>query len=332
MTPDQARVRARKALVTVADGGDPVAERHAERARVTTVKRLAEAYIERHAKPHRKSWKEDKRRSEKYIVPALGHLVLKDVRRSDIAALHAKIGTAAPVEANRVVQLLRAMFNKAIAWGDLPEGARNPAEMDRRGDRGVRAFRERPRERWVTPAEMPKLLEAIGSEENVFIRAAFRLYLLTGLRKNELLRSKWDDIDLECGQWRVARKGGDTDVVPLVGPAVEILRSLPRYRENPHVFPGHKRGTHLVNIDKNWQAIREKAGREDVTIHDLRRSVGSWMATAGVSLQIIGQVLGHAPDDVKATAIYARLARDAARGALEDYAARLMAAENGGAS
>lgn len=330
LTLHQARKMAKQELARVRLGADPIAERKQERSearKADSVKAFAAVYVELHAKPHRRSWKEDQRRLEKYILPILGRRRLEEVLRSDVEALHARIGTEAATEANRVVQLLRLVFNKGIAWGHLPPGSENPAAMDRRGDHGVKAFRERSRTRWVTPAEMPRLLEAIGGEDNVFIRAAFRLYLLVPLRKLELLRARWEHIDFRAREWRVPHtKSGEPHVVPLSSPALAILEALPRLAGNPHVFPGHKHGSHLVNIDKNWRAVRERAGCPDIRIHDLRRSVGSWMANSGVSLQVIGQVLGHAPGDVQATAIYARLQRDAARDALEAHGAALLGA------
>lgn len=332
LTVDQARKKARKELVRVMDGEDPVAERKAARAKADTVKDFAGLWLDRHAKPHRKGiWREDKRRIENRITPKLGHRALQDVKRADVEALHSEIGADAPTEANRVVQLLRAMFTKAIAWGYLPEGATNPAAMDRSGDSGVKRFKETSRTRFVTPAEMPRLVEAVNGEANIFIRAALMLYLLTGLRKNELLRAKWADIDLEARTWAVTERKGDAHTVPLPEPAVAILRGLPRFQDNPHVFPGHKKGSHLVNIAKNWRTVREKAGCVDVTLHDLRRTVGSWLASSGVSLAIVGQVLGHAPGDVQATAIYARLQQETARQALDQHAERLMGVVNGGA-
>jgi integrase len=334
MSLKDARTEAKDALARIAKGGDPLREKQAERAqlqRAGTVKAFATLYIERHAKPHRTgSWKEDERRVEKYIVPHLGHRQLLDVRRTDVQSLHATIGTTAAVEANRVVQLLRSMFNKAAAWGHLPADAENPAIMDRAGDRGVKAFKERSRERWVTRLEMPRLLRAISEEENVYVRAAFRLFLLVPLRRRELLRAEWRDIDFDAREWRVPKqKGGGSHTVPLSEPAIDVLRSLPRVLGNPHVFPGHRRGSHLTNINGNWTAVRARAGLEDITLHDLRRSVASWMASSGVSLQVIGQVLGHAPGDLKATSIYARLQRDAAREALDAHAEALLAVEHG---
>jgi len=78
----------------------------------------------------------------------------------------------------------------------------------------------------------------------------------------------------------------------------------------------------LVNIDKPWRRIREKAGIVDVRLHDLRRTVGSWMAQAGSPLLLIGKVLGH--KDVKTTKIYTHFAQDHVKEALETHGKRLM--------
>jgi integrase len=103
--------------------------------------------------------------------------------------------------------------------------------------------------------------------------------------------------------------------IPLSGPAVAVLQRIVRYTDNPYVFPGSKKGEHLVNITKPWYRVREAAGVEDVRLHDLRRTVGSWLASAGNSLPLIGKVLNHS--SVQTTAVYARLAQDQARDALE---------------
>lgn len=101
-----------------------------------------------------------------------------------------------------------------------------------------------------------------------------------------------------------------------------ILREIPRIESNPYVLPGLKKGTHLVNIDKPWQRVRKAAGVEDVRFHDLRRTVGSWLAQAGNSLHLIGRVLNHA--NPATTAIYARFGEDHVRAALEAHSTRIL--------
>lgn len=209
------------------------------------------------------------------------------------------------------------MFELARRWAFLPETAANPA-------RGIDKFKEHKRDRWVTPEELPKLAAAIAREPNLYIRAALWLYLLTGVRKTELLKARWDDVDfVRCALRLPETKAGRIHYVPLSAPAVAILQALPRQEANPYVLPGQRAGQHVVNVDDSWQRARKEAGVEDVRLHDLRRTVGSWLALAGNSLPLIGRVLNHT--DPKTTAIYARLGDDPARQALADHAERITA-------
>ena len=310
LTLEQARKLARTELLKVKSGADPQAERRKARL-ASDVRGLADVYLERHAKARKKSWKEDERRLNKYVLPALGSRKIADVKRADVARLHTRIGDTKPYEANRVLALVAVMFNKAAEWGLLDEGAPNPAAR-------VQPFKERSRDRWITPTELPKLVEAIEAEPNPYIQAAFRLYLLTGLRRNELLGLQWKDVDFERRELRLDdTKAGRSHVVPLSAPALEVLRSLPRTIGNAYVLPGHIRGKPLVNVSKPWQRIRKRAGMEDVRLHDLRRTVGSWLAAGGASLPLIGKVLNHS--NASTTQVYARLAEDATRTALEQH-------------
>jgi integrase len=333
LTLQQARDHARKALVDAKNGNDPIEARRKARLG-STVRELAELYLERHAKPHKKTWQEDARRLTKWVVPALGTRKAEEVKRADVARLHGRIGKAAPYEANRVLALVAVMFTKAAEWGLVDENAPNPAAR-------VQPYKERSRDRWVTPAELPALVKAINAEPSPYVRAAMKLYLLTGLRRNELLGLRWKDVDFERRELRLSdTKAGRSHVVPLSTHAIEVLGELPRQLGNAHVFPGDKPGKPLVNIAKSWRRVRarlwlatnpEKAaelrerasaevasGRkhagkgpaavearlitlaqreagsdETLRLHDLRRTVGSWLATSGASLPLIGKVLNH---------------------------------------
>src|SRR5690606_28252923 len=142
--------------VAVLDGGDPVEEQQQAR-RAATLKEFAVEYIDRHARPRKKSWPQDERRLKSRILPALGSRKLAAITRNDVARLHQRIGENASYEANRTLALLRKMFALAEQWGVVPEGHPNPA-------RGVEPYRERSRDRWVTPEEMPRLMAAINEE------------------------------------------------------------------------------------------------------------------------------------------------------------------------
>jgi integrase len=141
----------------------------------------------------------------------------------------------------------------------------------------------------------------------------------------ELLQARWDDLDWDRGQLRLPQtKSGDEQTATLSAPALAILQATPRLDGNPFIFPGHIKQRHLVNIAKPWDRIRTAAGMPDLRLHDLRRSVGSWMTQAGVDLNLIKDALRHA--DLNTTLTYARLGADAARDAMEAHGEQVLAA------
>ena len=317
LTLDQARTKARAELAKVeTEGADPLEARQRE-AQGETMRDLCAAYMERHGNG-KKSGAADLRRITQHILPAWGSMKARAVKRADVAALHRKIGTRAPYEANRTLALLSKMFSLADRWGFVPEGHPNPA-------RDIDRFKEQKRDRWVTPEELPRLAQAINEEPNESARFALWLYLLTGARKTELLTARWEHIDWTRAELKLPdTKAGRVHYLPLSGPALALLREIPRVEGNPFVLPGKLAGAHLVNISKPWNRVRAAAGVEDVRLHDLRRTVGSWLAQAGNSLHLIGRVLNHSNQST--TAVYARFGEDSVRAALEQHGARIMGA------
>ncbi len=251
MTLKQARDEAKDRLAEVRRGSDPLESRRKERS-ADTVASFADIYMEDHAKPRKRSWREDRRRLSRYIVPAIGKLKLTEVRRADVARLHKAIGRTKPYEANRVLALISVFFSKAAEWGYLPEGAPNPAK-------NVQRLEERSREQYVKPDQMPALAAAIDSETNPYVRAAFKLYLLTGLRRSELLSLRWSAVDLRAHRVRLEdTKAKRAHEVHLSEPAAMILMALPRQLGSPYVFPGRRPGKPLVNVTKPWHRIRAR--------------------------------------------------------------------------
>lgn len=317
ITVEQARKKALSLLSAVNDGEDPAQEKKDKRKGLS-VRELGSIYIERHAKPRKRSWKEDQRRLDKFVTPALGSKAIAEITRVDVSRLHDKIGKETKIEANRVLALVSGMFALAEDWGFLPEGHANPAKR-------VKKFPEHSRDRWVTHAEFPRLFAAIQTEENPYARAFFLLALLLGCRRSELLQAKWENVNLDRRELRLPNtKAGNTHTLPLSTEAVAILESLPRMLGNPHVFPSSVAPrAPMRDVRNQWERIKADAKLEDVTLHDLRRTVGSWLATSGASLPLIGKVLNHA--DPSTTSIYARLAEDSARTALDQHAERIFA-------
>ncbi len=316
VTVEQARKKTMSLLAAVNNGEDPAEDRRQKR-NALLVRELADTYIDRHAKRRKRTWAEDERRLKKYVRPAFGSKSIVEVTRADVSRLHDKIGHTAKVEANRVLALVSVMFTLAEEWGFLPGGHVNPAKR-------VKPFAEHSRDRWVTHAEFPRLWSAIQSEESPYARAFFVLALLLGCRRSELLQAKWKNVDLTRRELRLPNtKAGNTHTLPLSERAAGVLFGLPQMLGNPHVFPSSVQPkAPMRDVKRQWRRIRKEAGLEDVRLHDLRRTVGSWLATSGASLPLIGKVLNHA--DASTTAIYARLAEDAARSALDQHAERIF--------
>jgi integrase len=219
-----------------------------------------------------------------------------------------------PYQANRTLALIRAMYNKADALGWKGD---NPAT-------GIERFPEKARDRFLLPEELPKFFAALVEEPNPVLQAFFLLCLLTGARRSNVEAMRWDEISWELAQWRIPdTKGGVPVVVPLVPAAIAVLKRLQETVKSEWVLPG-RRGGHLTTPGIAWKRLLKRAGLEDLRIHDLRRSLGSWQALTGASLPIIGKSLGHSRPET--TAIYARLTLDPVRQAVERATEAMMQA------
>jgi integrase len=325
-----------KALETAAAAGrgeDPAEARARERGELT-FGRLAERYMDAYAHARKRTSNQDERMLRDVLprqgtdkedlgpapVPAGWRLRrLSDITRDTVAQLHARLGRErGTYQANRVLALIRAMFNLAHAWGLLD--GENPA-------RGVRMFKEEKRDRFLAPDELKRVLEQLEAEPDRRWRAYFKLALLLGPRKGELLSAKWEDFDLASRTWRLPQtKAGRPHLLPLPSAAVETLEQLPSQardpKASPWLFPSPTAMSgHLEDPKKSWQRIRDRAGVKGVRVHDLRRTLGSWLAASGYGLPLIGRVLNHT--QAQTTAVYARLDLEPVRAALEANA-RLM--------
>jgi len=296
LTLDEARRKAKRYLGQVADHLDPQAMSDEERATVT-IRTLATAYVEKHARLKKKSWRHDESVLRRLLLPKLGAWRVTAVTTPEIEAIHAAKGVTAPAEANNFVKIVRKMFN----WGKTAklvlETKPNPAS-------GLVFFPIAKRRRYVTAAEMPRLLAALEAEDNEFARHAIWLLLLTGLRVNELLRAKWSDVDWAFKTLSIGvTKNGEPMLAPLSEAAIDRLTKIPRRDDNRHIICGAVPSTPLVNLRKAWVRMRTKANMPDIRLHDVRRTVGSWLVQDGSSLHLVGSVLNH--KDIKTTAGYA---------------------------
>ena len=308
ISTDEARKRAVPVIDRIKRGESPT-PKPPEPA--LTVADLAERFMRVHVKTHLKPGTATSYRSllENHIEPALGGMALEEVGRAEVTALHHDL-RATPAVANAALGLLSKMFKMAEAWGLLPAGS-NPCRAERR-------FRTRKRERFLTQEEFRRLgralrdLEAEGKAWPAAI-AAIRLLALTGCRRSEILDLHWDDVDRTAGELRLRDAKAGPRMVQLTAPVKRVLEEVPRSPDNSWVIPSRYGKNRLGNLSYYWGAVRERAGLDDVRIHDLRHSYASRALALGESLSAIGRLLGHR--HVVSTARYAHLMRDAEKAA-----------------
>lgn len=336
----------------VRQGGDPSLTRQ-EARRAPTMSDLFKRYIDDHARPKKKasSLKEDERTIALYLEKTFGKQKVAEVTRADVDKFHKGLAKT-PYRANRCVALLSKAFSLAEVWGWREDGT-NPV-------RHVSKFAEKKRKRYLSLQEFAKLGEALAKAErgelvkadgtperpiSPFAIAAIRLLAFTGARRGEILGLRWDWIDWEASRVCLPDSKTGEKFLTLNPPALAVLKSLPCVEGNPHVIVGGKlpkavadeaasdatgereEGAALVNIKDPWSLVRKAAGLADLRIHDLRHSFASVGAAGGLSLPIIGAMLGHTQPQT--TARYAHLSDDPLQAASSMIAKRVEAAMSG---
>ncbi len=300
MKCEQARDIAQKWLLEVSQGKDPSADKQELRTSPTLTE-LAEQYMREHG-PRKKasSRKEDQRLWNQHILPHLGSLKVSSISRSDIAKLH-NAYQHLPTTANRIYSVLSKALNLAELWGYRPNHS-NPCLH-------VKKYKETKRERFLSQEEILRLMSSLDEEEkscqNIWAVYAIRLLLITGCRLNEILTLKWEEVDYDNQCLRLSDSKTGKKLVYLSTIAVELLKTIPQIEGNVYMICGERRGAHLVNLQKPWQRVRARANLGDVRIHDLRHTFASIAASNGLSLPIIGALLGH--KQTQTTARYAHL-------------------------
>jgi integrase len=334
-TPDAARKEAARLLGRVAQGEDPARDKQDAKS-VISVAELCNRYLEAGVATKKASTlATDRGRIERHIKPLLGKMRITDVTRADVAQFLQDVAagkTAMDVKtrkrgraivkggkgtATRTVGLLGGIFTYAIEAGWLKE---NPV-------RGVKRFRDRRNERFLDAEELTRLgatlARAEAEGENPYALAIIRLLLLTGARKGEIESLRWDEIDRQFQYLRLGDSKTGQKLIALSGAALELVEALPRIGNGEYVFPAVSGSGFYQGTPKVWRRIRSKAGLSNVRMHDLRHSFASVAASGGVSLQMIGTLLGHR--DAATTLRYAHLQADPVRRASEDIAAAISA-------
>lgn len=312
---EQARGKASELNADIAEGKSP-ADRLRAAKREMTLGDLFQEYMERRAAFNRRPDKP--KATYRLYLSDWNNRKLSTIRHEEVDRLHKKIGRSnGQVTANIVLKLLHVLFNKAIHEWRIWKGE-NPAH-------GIAKFPEQSRDRFLQSDELPRFFQAVAKEENETIRDYVLMSLLTGARRSNVLAMRWKDINFDRAEWRIVEtKNGTPQTVALSPEALEILQSRRPSDNAVFVFPGSGKTGHLMEPKKGWKRILDRAGIDNLRIHDLRRTLGSWQAKTGSSLAIIGKSLNHKNQNT--TAIYARLDLDPVRDSVNKATSAMLTA------
>lgn len=312
---DEARREALKIGGQKAMGNDAVDTRQAIKQE-HTLGQLWDHYLEHRAKPTKRSWERDVKTWERDLEQ-WKHRRLSAITPADIQGVMTKLfNSKGPGAANKAFELLQSMYSHArqpLRWvTDSPT-------------LGLKRYKIQPRERFLQEGELVRFFEALAGLRRDTPRHFFMLCLLTGARRSNVASMRWDELDLYAETWRIPhakQKSKVSVTIALVPEAVALLQG--RRNDSPWVFPGQGKSAHYSEPKDAWKRLLTAAKIENLRIHDLRRTLGSWQAMGGASLQIIGKSLGH--QSTSSTAVYSRLQLDPIRASVAKATAAILAA------
>jgi integrase len=317
---EAAREEAKKLRKGIDRGIDPAGDKRARRT-APTVQDLIDRYITDHLS--KKIIGKNRITDEKKVLTEIGDKLgrqtkVADVHGGDIADMHRRVTESGrPVRANRILAVASKMFGlslvpragETLPWRNALQG--NPCK-------GIARNYEEGRERFFSQAELTAISDALARYTGGAADCV-RLIMLTGCRPGEAMKANWEEFDKETGYWIKPSshvKQRKTHKLPLSPAAIELVDRLRKKREGNWVFPGDKPGEHLTQLWRVWTFVRRETGLgKDARLYDLRHTFASVGAGGGLSLPIIGRLLGHTQP--RTTQRYAHLADDPLREAAE---------------
>jgi integrase len=302
ITMEQARRKGRSIFARALLGENPQ-QRRQELREIPTLAAFARDRYLPFVATYKRSWRTDETVLRLHILPVLGRSALDEVATEAVVELVSRmqqrgyaVGTS-----NRVIVILRYIYNLAVKW-KVSGVTVNPTA-------GIELGSEVQRNRFLSRTEAQALVAAIGADENRPAANAILLLLLTGARRNEVTQARWENVLWNERKLLVPiSKSGKPRWIALSAAAMDLLRSLPRGDGNAFIFPSPVTGRPPPSLWFPWKRIRDRAGLNDVRLHDLRHSFASFLVNEGVSLYVVQALLGHA--NARTTQRYAHLMFD----------------------
>lgn len=312
---EAARKKALEILNSVAKGENPQEKRKRVRAEMM-LGELLEEYLQGHARPRCLAASEIEAVFRRYLSDWKTRK-LSSIRKSEVQARINEIGAKNGLTAaNHTLSYSKAAINWCLRNGLLT--GENPFVH-------VQKFKTPARERFINPDEIARFFEALKNLPSEVVRDYVYMSLFTGARQANVLAMRWEQVDFDLGVWMIPRtKSGDSHGVPLTGLAVEVLGRRRETATSEWVFPGNGEIGHLVEPKRSWHLLLDAAELKNLRMHDLRRTLGSYMAMGNQSLHVIGKVLGQ--KSPTATQNYSRLTYDPMRQAMEKPLSDMLSA------
>jgi len=315
LTVEQARDTARAMLGEISKGNDPT-ERH--RVNNLTLIHFFKIFDKNHISKHVKSSTAKTYHSlfKSVIAPSIGRQLLDDITRSHVEEMVAQNDNRRTT-ANHALVLLRLILDKAQQW-EFISSMRNPCA-------NVTKFKTQAKERFLSDNEIARLVATLDQFEAASLApknaiTIVRLLIMTGCRKNEITRLRWDELFLDEGVLKLKDSKTGKKEVTLSDDANQILAAAAP-NESDYIFPGKDGIEPIQGLQKIWHRIRREAGLRDVRIHDLRHTFASVAVSSGTPLYEVGRLLGHA--SIQSTQRYAHLERSRLKDSLNKFSKKL---------
>lgn len=302
LTRHQAQMVARRVIAYAQVGRDPATDRK----RIRSAPRFDD-FLEEYWSRWSPQWKASTLETHngyrrQYLDGAFKGVFIDELNEEHVTKWFADLNNrTGPGAANRTLEILKNMLNKAEVWGYRLENT-NPC-------RSVRPNKRRQCERFLSAEELARfgqVLAEFRASDNITIRsgcAVITLLLLTGCRYREILTLQWQDVRGNRLLLRDSKTGPRT--VWLGSAAREVIDSLPRHTKIPWLFWNYQYRRPMKSIQHLWETILNRAGLGKLRIHDLRHTFASHAAMSKETLPMIGRLLGHA--NHQSTARYAHL-------------------------
>ncbi len=319
---DDARKAAHTMREKASHNEDPSQTRFDELHDMTLRQYYEDVYLPMHSLVHKRAkTQQNDNATFKNHLGVFHNRQMRTITRDDVARHHNHLRqTVSPYTANRMLALIRHMYNKAYECG-FPKRFENPTD-------GIKMFKEVSRDRFLRDDELRRLFDALNNEPNEVFKNYILISLYSGQRRSNILSLRWSQIDLVNGFICLAdTKNGEPMQVPIIEQLRELLIKIKQNNNSPWVLPSEQSVSgHLEDPKRAWKSLLKRADIDNLRLHDLRRTMGSYQAITGASMNIIGKSLGH--KSATATAIYARLSADPIRASMQKAVDRMMGKEN----